>query len=104
MYSGLAATLTAAALISSYNIPLKARVFRPFGPGRRRFSRGQVCMRRPDLARTVPGACDGRYFLFPPERAAVRPLHAKAFYVIHRVAEDNDLLWNVMNREIKTVK
>jgi hypothetical protein len=38
------------------------------------------------------------------ERAAVRPLHAKAFFVIHRVAEDKDLLWNVMNREIKTVK
>jgi hypothetical protein len=59
-------------------------------------------MRRPVLARTVPGACDGRYFLFS-ERAAVRPLHAKAFFVIHRVTADKDLLWNV-NREIKTVK
>ncbi|KAI3492036.1 hypothetical protein L1887_43579 [Cichorium endivia] len=67
-----------ATLDTSYNIPLKAMVFRPSGPGRRRFSRGQ--------------------------RAAVRPLHAKAFYVIHRVAEDKDLLWNVMNREIKKVK
>jgi hypothetical protein len=38
------------------------------------------------------------------ERAAVRPLHAKAFYGIHRVAKDKDLLWNVMNREIKKVK
>ncbi|KHO38108.1 hypothetical protein SS21_24225 [Enterobacter roggenkampii] len=61
-------------------------------------------MRRPVLARTVPGACDGRYFLFPSERAAVRPLHAKAFFVIHRVTADKDLLWNEMNREIKTVK
>ncbi|PNF44320.1 hypothetical protein C1166_24210 [Enterobacter bugandensis] len=56
------------------------------------------------LARTGPGVCDGRNFWFCSERAAVRPLHAKAFYVIHRVAEDKDLLWNVMNREIKTVK
>lgn len=42
--------------------------------------------------------------LFSSERAAVRPLHTKVFYVIHRVAEDKDLLWNVMNREIKMVK
>ena len=35
------------------------------------------------------------------ERAAVRPLHAKAFFVIHRVPADKDLLWNEMNREIK---
>ncbi|NIG46398.1 hypothetical protein F3J31_21615 [Enterobacter sp. Acro-832] len=62
MYSGLAATLTAAALISSYNIHLKARVFRPFGPGRRRFSRGQVSMQCWVLARIGPGACDGRNF------------------------------------------
>lgn len=32
--------------------------------------------------------------------SAVRPLHAKAFFVIHRVPEDKDLLWNEMNREI----
>ena len=56
------------------------------------------------LARTGPDACDGRYFCFSSERAAVRPLHAKAFYVIHRVAEDKDLLGNVMNREIKKMK
>lgn len=35
------------------------------------------------------------------ERAAVRPLHAKALLIIHRVAEDKDPLWNEMNREIK---
>ena len=34
----------------------------------------------------------------------MRPLHAKAFFVIHRVAADKDLLWNEMNREIKKVK
>ncbi|OZP41506.1 hypothetical protein CIG28_19240 [Enterobacter hormaechei] len=56
------------------------------------------------LARKGPGACDGRYFLFSSERAAVRPLHAKALFVIHRVAADKDPLWNEMNREIKTVK
>lgn len=31
----------------------------------------------------------------------MRPLHAKAFLIIHRVAEDKDPLWNVMNRAIK---
>ena len=35
------------------------------------------------------------------ERAAVRPLHAKALFIIHRVAEDKDPLWNEMNRAIK---
>lgn len=45
-----------------------------------------------------PGACDGRYIYLFSERAAVRPPHAKAFFIIHRVATDKDLLWNVMNR------
>lgn len=31
----------------------------------------------------------------------MRPLHAKAFLIIHRVAEDKDPLWNEMNRAIK---
>ncbi|AEN67258.1 hypothetical protein Entas_4575 (plasmid) [Enterobacter soli] len=35
------------------------------------------------------------------ERAAVRPLHAKALSFIHSVAEDKDPLWNEMNRAIK---
>ena len=35
------------------------------------------------------------------ERAAVRPLHAKALLIILRVSDDKDPLWNDMNREIK---
>ena len=31
----------------------------------------------------------------------MRPLHAKAFLIIHRVSEDKDPLWNEMNRAIK---
>nr|QLG00571.1 hypothetical protein [Leclercia adecarboxylata] len=93
--------ITRSGLISSYNIPRKAMLFRPFGPGRRRFCRGEVWARCRVLATLGPGACDGRYLYLFSERAAVRPLHAKAFSIIHRVPEDKDPLWNGMNRAIK---
>lgn len=93
--------ITRSVSTSSYNIPLKAMLFRPFGPGRRRFCRGKVWARGRVLATMGPGACDGRYIYLFSERAAMRPLHAKAFSIIHRVPEDKDPLWNGMNRAIK---
>ena len=54
---------------SSYNIPRKAMLFRPFGPGRRRFCRGKVWARGRVLATMGPGACDGRYIFHYPQSA-----------------------------------
>jgi hypothetical protein len=76
----------------------------PSGRGGVGLAGGQVCPQCQVLPRKGPGACDGRYFWCSSERAAIGPLHAKAFSVIHRVARDKDLFWNVMNRKIKTVK
>jgi hypothetical protein len=103
VYSGLAATLTAAALTSSYNIPLKAMVFRPAGRGGVGLA-GSGMYAAPGSGENGARRLRREVLLFSSERAAVRPLHAKAFFVIHRVTADKDLLWNEMNREIKTVK